>query len=420
VAAETAETPRRPVARFAAAAVRAVLGTEWDPALAAVSVLTLISSAAFSTFWSYVGIWATQELSATPAQVGLVFLVSACLTPPAAWFGGHLSDRYGRKPVLACSVGVQSGLILSLGLAGERVWLGLGLVVLAGVVWAPGRSVNNAMVADAAPPGRRDEAYASVRSANNLGVIVGPAIAATLLLVGGWPAFLVGIAAMGVATCLITVLVRLPHQTDSAVQSGISATLGLLRRDRPFLLFLLATLLGFMVYMGFETVLPIIAVQSLHLSPATWGFVYAVNPLLVLLLQVRLIRWTAAWPRALMLSVGVLSMGLPFLLLLVSSQLVALISVVVVFAVGEMLWVPTMQALISQLAPAHLHGAYMGGYTSGLLLAWMIAPLTALQVHSAVGERGVWPLFAVLALLSAAVGAAAMRSARRDDRVSAQ
>jgi MFS family permease len=381
--------------------VAAILGTAWEPALGAVSVVTLVSGAAFSTFWSYVGIWAIEALRATPSQVGMVFLLSAILTPPAAWLGGHVSDRYGRRIVLVCSTGIQSALVLSLSMVGQHA--GLALVVLAGVVWAPGKSAMNAVVADAVPVGRRENAYAMVRSANNLGVIVGPPSAAVLLLIGGWPAFLVGVALLGVLTCVLSSLLSLPGRSN--VEAGPRAD----RVDRPYLLFLLATLLGFMVYMGFETVLPVVAVVSYHLAPATWGFLYAVNPLLVLLLQVRLIRWTRSWSGTLTLSTGALLMGLPFLgLLVVEPSLVTLMLVVVVFVFGEMLWVPTIQALISRIAPPHRHGSYLGGYTGCQLLAWMITPLAGLQLLELVGEQAIWPLFATLAVMSAVAGAAAV------------
>jgi predicted MFS family arabinose efflux permease len=399
--------------RVATAVGRAVLGMRWEPALSAVSLVTLISGAAFATFWSYVGIWAIEAMRATPAQVGLMFLLCAGLSPPAAWIGGHASDRYGRRFILMCSTGLQSVIILSLTVVGHHVGLGAALVVLAGVIWAPGRSALNAVVADVVPAERRDSAYAMVRTANNLGVVVGPPCAAVLLVVGGWPAFLGGVALLGALTCVLAVSLRLPGRHSEDQDIGLAATVRVLRADRSYLLFLLATLLGFMVYMVFETVLPVVAVVSYHFAPATWGFLYAVNPLFVLLLQVRVIRWTRAWSRTLTLSAGGLLMGLSLLGLLIDSSPVMVTAVVVVFVFGEMLWVPTIQALVSRIAPPHLHGTYLGGYTSCQLLAWMIAPFAGLQVLGVLGERAIWVGFAALAVISTAAGAVAVGTLSR-------
>lgn len=405
--------PTRPSALLQGAG-RLLLGVEWEPTLGRAAVVNLLSGASFSTFWSYVGVWAIESLDATAGQVGLIFLLSAVLTPPAAWAGGHLSDRLGRRRILVGSTGIQSVLILCLGLVGQHVAWGIALVVTAGVVWAPGRSAINAVVADVIPPERRDQAYASLRTANNLGVVVGPPLAALLLVIGGWTAFLLGIALLGALTCWLAVVLLPAHAGRTGEQgAGFGQTLKVVGADRPFLLLLIATLVGFMVYMSFETVLPVIAVGSFGLAPATWGLLYAVNPVLVLLLQVRLTRWTRSWPASATLGVGVLLMGPPFLLLMATHHLAAVLLVVAVFAFGEMLWVPTMQATIARLAPPHMHGAYMGGYTSSQLLAWMIAPLTGLRLHEAFGDRAIWVFFAVLSAVSVAASLVAVRGMRR-------
>ena len=50
-------------------------------------------------------------------------------------------------------------------------------------------------------------------------------------------------------------------------------------------------------------------------------------------------------------------MGLPFLVLVWTHSLAAILFVVVVFVFGEMLWVPTSQAVVADLAPADIRGA---------------------------------------------------------------
>ncbi|MEU3659973.1 MFS transporter [Streptomyces sp. NPDC032940] len=390
-----------------------LLGMEWDPVLGRAAVVHLISGASFSTFWSYAGVWAIEALGATTGQVGLMFLLSAVLSPPAAWLGGFVSDAVGRRSVLVASTGLQSLLILCLCLIGHSVAWGIGLVVLAGVVWAPGRSAVNAIVADVVPPERRDQAYASLRTANNLGVVVGPPLAALFLFLGDWTAFLLGIALLGALTCALAVRL-LPRDRARTHRDGTTAqTARVVLTDGSLLLLLVATLLGFMVYMSFETVLPVIAVTSFGFAPETWGLLYAMNPVVVLLFQVRLTRWTRTWPASVTLSVGVLLMGPPFLFFLISHHVAAVVLVVLVFAFGEMLWVPTMQATVARLAPPHMHGAYLGGYTSSQLLAWMIAPLTGLRLQESLGDRAIWVFFTALSAVSVAASLTAVRRRHR-------
>ena len=53
-------------------------------------------------------------------------------------------------------------------------------------------------------------------------------------------------------------------------------------------------------------------------------------------------------------------MGLPFLVFGVSDALPMIVAAVIVFVFGEMLWVPTMQAVVADRAPpgaaGRLHG----------------------------------------------------------------
>jgi hypothetical protein len=53
---------------------------------------------------------------------------------------------------------------------------------------------------------------------------------------------------------------------------------------------------------------------------------------------------------------------LPFLLLNATGSLATVAVVILVFVVGEMLWVPTSQAVVAALAPADIRGAYMGAF----------------------------------------------------------
>jgi len=51
-----------------------------------------------------------------------------------------------------------------------------------------------------------------------------------------------------------------------------------IRRDHAFLLFLLSGALAYLVYVAIETVLPISAVNTHHISPSVWGFIVIINP----------------------------------------------------------------------------------------------------------------------------------------------
>ena len=279
------------------------------------------------------------------------------------------------------------------------------------MIGAPAYSLDRVLVADLVPHGdARDAAYAAVRVAANVGAFAGPPLAAILLRIGGWTGFLLGITAVSLLGAAIAAR-RLPAMGGRA-SAGPSQprSLRLVVHDRPFLLLLVSTLLGFFVYCCFETVLPVIAVSSYGLAPSTWGLLVAIGPILIVAGQMRLTRAVSRTSSAVRLSAGLLGMGLPFLALILSSAAAVIAAVIAVFVVGEMVWTPTTQTVAARLAPAHARGTYFGALAATTGAAWTLAPLIALELRAHAGVAWVWILFAAIAVTAAAAGVAADRA----------
>src|SRR5262249_37562007 len=149
---------------------------------------------------------------------------------------------------------------------------------------------------------------------------------------------------------------------------------GVIRRDHASLLFLVSGALSYLVYVAFETVLPIAAVNSYGLSPAAWGFLVIINPAMVTLFQLRVTRWSTGFPPGPKPATAMLLMGGSLLFLIVSGSVGMLVIVLFVFVVGEMLWVPTSQAIVARLAPEDLRGAYMGAFGSTGAIGFALGP----------------------------------------------
>jgi len=152
--------------------MRLVWGDDLDPALRPVLGVTLIGSAAGSAMWTFMSIWAIEELGAK-AALPFALLVGAVLSALSGFAGGYLSDRIGRRRVILIGNGVMVGYPLLLFALSDAKWAGLAALAFAGVFGALGGSVGQAMVADLVAPERRQAAYASVRVAANMGVVVG-------------------------------------------------------------------------------------------------------------------------------------------------------------------------------------------------------------------------------------------------------
>jgi predicted MFS family arabinose efflux permease len=392
---------------------RLVWGADVDPALRPVLAVSFVGSASFSAGWVFVGIWAVDRLGATSSEVGFAFLIAAVVSMFAGYLGGHASDHFGRRPLILLGWACLAATFLSYAFVGGHKYLGLGLMALAGIGGSIGSGADQAMVADLVPPERHEAGYASTRVASNLGVAFGPPVGGVLLIGRHWPLMFVGVTVMSLVAIAIAYRYLPRSGAYTPAEPPTRGSFGVIRRDHAFLFFLLSGALAYLVYVAYETVLPISAVKTYGMAPSTWGFIVIVNPLLVTFFQLRVTRWSARFAAGPKLVTAMLLMGGSFLFLLWSGSVGMFLVVMVVFVVGEMLWVPTSQAIIARIAPEDLRGAYMGAFGSTASFGFALGPFVALQLRGAYGDNAAWYFFAAVSVAAAASGAAAVRGAAR-------
>jgi MFS family permease len=390
--------------------VRLIWGDDVEPEIRPLLYVGLAGSLGASSLWTFMGIWAIDKLGADSSALAVALLVGACLAATTGYVSGHLSDRIGRRPLILAGWAILSLYVLLFALVGERTTLGLVVLAGSGMASSIGWAATQAFVADLVPRERHEAAFASIRVANNLGVVGGPVLGGVLLLIS-WQALFLGVSLLSAAVFVLAWRL-LPRRgafaPDEAPDRGSFAVI---RRDHVFGLFLLSTALAYIVYVAYETVLPISLVDTHGLAPSTWGFLVILNPAMVTLFQLRLTRWTAGIAPLAKLAAGIMLMGLPFLVLSISAAVPVVLAVIFVFVVGEMLWVPTSQAIAAGLAPPDLRGAYLGAFSSMGAVGFALAPFTGLLVRGAAGDTAMWAFFAGMSIVGAAVGAVAVRLA---------
>ena len=79
--------------------IHLIWGDDLDDAVRPVLGVTLASSAAGSATWSFMAIWAIEELDAK-AELPFALLIGAAFAATSGFLGGYLSDRIGRRRVI--------------------------------------------------------------------------------------------------------------------------------------------------------------------------------------------------------------------------------------------------------------------------------------------------------------------------------
>jgi MFS family permease len=381
---------------------RRIMGGSIDRALVPILGVAFAGSVTGGMVWSFLGIWFIERLDASNYQLAAAFAGGALAGAVGGYAGGHLSDRLGRKPLILVGWSVNALAPLGLLLVGDHLYAGIAFMLVFSLFGSVGHAADQALVPDVLPPERHEAGYASVRVIQNFGVVLGPPLGGLLLLGDNWDRLFLAAACVGFVPFVLA-LKFIPSRGKYTPDHGDTHASWLrIVRDPIFLLFFVSGMFSTLVYVAYETVLPISLVDTHGIAPSTWGFLVALNPLMVTLFQLRITARVAQVPASIKLATAILLMGLPFLALVWTGALAVVAVVIVVFVVGEMLWIPTSQAVVARIAPPESRGAYIGAFGGTWAIGWALTPTVGLLVRGAAGDATMWVMFATLAAVGAA------------------
>jgi MFS family permease len=379
--------------------VNRLVGGTIDPVLRPVLGVSFLQSVATSARVSFMGLWALRALGSSQRELGLAFAGAAVASLIAGYVGGHLSDRIGRRRPILVSSATLTAIAACLAFVDGHVFVGLALMVCAGGAEGIAVAAEQALLTDLVPRDRHEHAFASARVVQNLGYMVGPLIGAALLTVG-WRTLFISTSAIGALAFLVALQAIPKHAQHSSAEPPAVSSWRVLARDPAFAIVLAAGTLAAIVYLSYETLLPISLVQSHGLAPAAWGVLLSINPIVVVLFQIRLTASVGFASEFTRLAIGIVAMGTPFLLVSVSTALPLLILMLLLFVLGEMLWAPPAQGLIARMAPDDMRGAYLGASGAMWPAAFALGPLIGLQVRSALGDTAMWVAIGLIGLVA--------------------
>jgi MFS family permease len=349
-------------------------------------------------FVPYWALFLTSTLGASGAQAGALLALAGGVGLVGAPLGGVLSDRIGRRRTLL------------LALAGSAVWLitygSLSNLTAIAILTAFGISGDlqgpavSAAIADVVEPDLRAETYGLRRQADNIAFALGPPLGALLIGLGfslRWTFLLAGAA---LVFCFVAVWRLLPETRPERCANEQPPRLREAARDRLLLMLALGTGVGVVVSTQFHAVLGVFLHQERGYAIATWGLVFAINPILIGLVQYPIARWAGRRSARAMLALGMLLQGGALTLLWPTSAVAVLVLAVVILSVGEMILSPIASALAAAIAPPRLRGTYEGIVDLAFAVAWAPATLVGFWL---VGRGQGWLMLA-LALPIAAVG----------------
>ena len=379
----------------------------------------------------------TMHFSMT--TVGILWGVAAFAGLPMQLVGGVVTDRRGRRGVLAVSAATIIFFYTGMAVA-HHVWQVAVIAIVEGAIgWPLFLTASNAMIADWLPVARRPEAYGIWRLAINAGVIFGPAIAGLLIAAHYSYRVLFATASIGCGVFLVMIIFWVketkPRSADRATagdapqgggQVGVGAgaeeailaaaeapefesvgdafaSYRTIFRDRRFLSFSLVSLLTLFGFGQFLWIFPVFLVRTLRMAPGSWGLLLAVCGLTIAVLQYPLVRLMRHRDSLLVMALAALliAVGVGGVAFAVGGWTVGIF--VVIFAVGEVLLWPISSSIVSDYASEELRGRYMGAWTLVDCFGRGLGPMFGGWAIGALGGRQTFFIDLVVGLVGSAL-----------------
>lgn len=340
-----------------------------------------------------------------------------------AW-GGHLADRWGRKPVQILGVATSGMALFGFAFAGTNVYVLALLNFLNGMTRTFYRPATNAALADLCPAERRSEAYALNRIALNAAFAWGPLIGVAIFMTAPRAGFIVA----GTLNLLVGVFIslvipessagrkRLEKAADAlATASGSvpasASAWRVISRDRVFWLWTGGMTLVWGAYDLIQSFLP------LHFNATgvplwVYGYALTTNALVCVFAQLpasRLLRVSRIGPSA---GASKLAFAVGFVGFAVFRSPVAIVASMLALSLGEV-WGSAVQ---TRFVPEHVDPRLMGRYLGLSVVSELGRAVVAPAAGFLMAAAGGTPVFLCAAGLSAAGGALLFMAGSRHDR----
>jgi len=342
-----------------------------------------------SRFWTVVGVmfidrvggtmlfpffslYITQKFDVGMTQAGIVLGFFSIFGMLGSMIGGALTDKLGRRSLILFGLVFSALSTLSLGLV-NQFWMLFPLAVLTGLLSDISHPAHQAMIADILPEKQRAEGFGILRVVANISWIIGPTV-------GGFIAnrsYLYLFIIDAVISCFVAGLFYLfiPETkpeiaTETETQSVLEtfAGYGIVLKDLAFVAFIIAGMMMLLAYQQMYSTLSVYLRDNHGINPQGYGFLMTSSAITVILFQFWVTRRIKHRPPFLMMALGSLFYMVGFGLFgFVAAYWLFALNIVIV-TIGEMIIMPTSQALAANFAPEDMRGRYMAVFG----LTWAI------------------------------------------------
>jgi MFS family permease len=384
---------------------RDMMSRNRDAVLGGVVAVRTVEALASSAMLPFVVLWAHRDVGLGGVAAGLLFVGQALGEFLGGVAGGGLADRLGPRRVLLVST---AGMALGYGALAlvAQPLVAIALFLAAGVFESAFHPTTAAIVGAVTPEDRLTHAFSLVRIGTNAGRIVGPMLGAAAAYLGLSVVF--AVSGVMLALAVLVELAVLPsslapeEDDEPEVPPG---TLRALRTDRRLALLVAGGGLLAISFTWWQADGLVIVTQQTPLGHAAYAGLFTLAALVVVLGQLPLNRLLRALPdgRTLLLGALVQAAGLA-VLVAAGHGYAVLVVAVLLMALGEMAYGPTVSAVVTRLARPHQRASYQAALSITEDVATAVGPTSGLAVLKVTTAAGAWGIAALLAAAAGLLG----------------
>jgi MFS family permease len=299
-------------------------------------------------------------------EAGLLLGIFSIMGLVGSMLGGALTDKFGRKSIMLLGLVFSALSELSMGLVNNLTVFYL-LAIIVGLLSNIGGPANQAMIADILPEKQRSTGFGIMRVVNNFTWIIGPTIGGFVANRSYMALFIIDTVFSLVTAALVFKFVAetKPEASSTAQQETILQTLRgylLVLKDKLYLAFILVSMIMLLVYTQMYSTLSVFMRDDRGIDPQGYGMLLSVSAVLVIVAQFWVTRKTKYFPPMLMMAFGTFFYAIGFSMFGFIRPLWLFMAATLIITVGEMIVVPTGQALVARFAPENMRGRYMATY----------------------------------------------------------
>lgn len=370
-----------------------------------VVVASFIDGIGSTLLFPFFALYITKKFNVGMTEAGIVLGLFSLFGLLGGMVGGALTDKLGRKNLIIFGLVFSALSTLTLGFVNDLRVL-YPLAVLIGSLSNIAGPAQNAMVADILPEEQRQEGFGVLRVAGNLAWIIGPTIGGLVANQSFFALFVID----SVVSCIVAAFFyRLIPETmpeaheTSKPQSVLHTFIGYRQvvRDLAFMAFLLASILMLVVYQQAYSSLSVFLRDYHNVSTQGYGFLLTSSAIVVVLFQFWVSRLIKSRPPFLMMAFGTLFYMIGFGMFGFVSAYYLFVAAIVVITTGEMIVVPTSQALAANFAPEDMRGRYMAVYGLSWALPSTLGPAAAGYVLDNFNPNLLWYIGGILCAVAA-------------------